>query len=275
MSTLTSTMTRSPLRRRAMAAVALAGALIAGSAATGLVPQAGAAGAAGAPAAEASLSPAKVTIGDKIRVQGTGWTHSSGTSGSRIAIKIETVDPAAPMARGTFYNRLKAVPEINNVEVWKVVDADNSGNFDVTFPLPNGTKKGKNGSDPAMTKKGTYGIRLLTGSLITGDTARSMKLLFEAKAQPKIKVTKAPKVAGTAKVGKTVSATNPAVSVEKPSFAYRWYVGSTAVSGSAGAKKSFKLASAHAGKKVSVKVTASKTGYRSVSATSKKVTVKR
>ena len=274
MSTLTST-TRKPMGRRALAAVALAGALVAGSA--GLAPQAGAAGTSGdvGAAAEASVSPTTVTIGDKIRIQGTGWTHSSGTSGSRIAIKDETVDPNAPMARGTFFNRLKSVPEINNPEVWAVVDADNAGNFDIKIPLPNGTKKGKNGSDPAMTKKGTYGIRLLSGSLITGDVPRSAKLLFDAKAQPKIKVTKAPSVKGTAKVGKTVSAANMKFSVSKPTLAYRWYVGSSAVPGNAGAKKSFKLAAAHAGKKVSVKVTASKTGYRSVSSTSKKVTVKR
>ena len=70
-----------------------------------------------------------------------------------------------------------------------------------------------------------------------------------------------PKISGTAKVGKKLTAS---ITVS-PSAAtsYRWYVNGTAVPGAKSA--TYTVRKADAGKKVTVKVTVSRSGYQSVS----------
>lgn len=72
-------------------------------------------------------------------------------------------------------------------------------------------------------------------------------------------------ISGTVQVGKTVSASTsnwPSGSA----LTYRWYVGSTPISGAT--SRTYTIPSTRAGKTLHVKVTASKTGYAPVSATS-------
>lgn len=79
-----------------------------------------------------------------------------------------------------------------------------------------------------------------------------------------------PKISGTAKVGYTLKAT---VSAWSPtaSFKYQWYRDGVAISGATGTTR--KLSSYDAGKKITVKVTGSRSGYYTLTKTSSSTSV--
>lgn len=90
-------------------------------------------------------------------------------------------------------------------------------------------------------------------------------------ATPKIgklawKTIPTPTISGTVKVGKTLKANAGAWSPQ-PKLSYQWYHGKTAIKGAT--KSTYKVAKADKGHTVSVKVTAKKTGYPTISATAK------
>ena len=206
---------------------------------------------------------ASAEIGGKIRVTGKGFLHpTSKTQGSRIAVKIN--DGA--------YSRLDTSVHTNKT-IWYLIDAKKDGTFSVDIPLPDGTKSGKLGSSPALVK-GTYTLRFLTGSLLTGDTSRtveSAKFTVVAKGTKKLTSTSTPTVSGTKKVGKTLKASVKAWQPATVALKYQWLRDGKAISKAT--SSSYTLTKADAGKKVSVKVTGSKSGYVTVSKTSKTVTV--
>jgi len=74
-----------------------------------------------------------------------------------------------------------------------------------------------------------------------------------------------PKIAGKPKVGKRLTA-KPGSWTAGTRLTYRWYVGGKA----AGTGKSLRLQAKHRGKKVTLKVTGAKSGYKTVTRTSKK-----
>ena len=75
-----------------------------------------------------------------------------------------------------------------------------------------------------------------------------------------------PVVSGTPKVGETLSTTNGTWTNDPTSFAYQWLADGTAVAGAT--QSTFVPTAAQAGKKMTVRVTASKTGLTSGTATS-------
>lgn len=107
---------------------------------------------------------ADATVGGTLHVTGTGWCHpAENGGGSRIGVKI---DEGA-------YSRLDTSVHTNRT-IWATVDADpRTGTFDVEIPLPDGTTAGADGSDPAFPE-GSHTLRLLSGSLKSGDTVRTL-----------------------------------------------------------------------------------------------------
>lgn len=87
-------------------------------------------------------------------------------------------------------------------------------------------------------------------------------------SKPPKQYTKAatPKISGTAKVGKTLKAKVGTWS-PKPSFSYRWYRSGTAITGAT--KSSYKLTKADKGKRITVKVTGTRSGWETLTKTSK------
>ena len=77
----------------------------------------------------------------------------------------------------------------------------------------------------------------------------------------------APKISGTAKVGKTLKAEAGTWKPSGAKLSYQWYRGSAKISGAT--KSSYELTSKDRGKKIKVKVTATKSGYLSAGKTSK------
>ncbi|MBK7819843.1 MAG: Ig-like domain repeat protein [Tessaracoccus sp.] len=203
---------------------------------------------------------ATVEIGGTIRITGKGFVHPThATQGSRIAVKID--DGA--------YSRLDDKVHSNRT-VWYVIDAKKDGTFEVDMPLPDGTKSGPNGSDPAFAA-GTHALRFLTGSLLAGDTSRTVKSTDFTVMKKNLTSTPTPTISGTKKVGKTLKATVKTWQPTKVTVKYQWLRDGKAISKAT--TSSYKLTKADAGKKVSVKVTGSKSGYTTVSKTSKTVTV--
>jgi hypothetical protein len=80
--------------------------------------------------------------------------------------------------------------------------------------------------------------------------------------------TKIPKITGTAKVGRTLKVTTGSW-LPRPSFTYQWYANGKRIA-KKGTKTSFKLTAKQKGKRITVKVTARKTGYMTITKSSKK-----
>ncbi|MFI1031991.1 Tat pathway signal protein [Streptomyces sp. NPDC020951] len=81
------------------------------------------------------------------------------------------------------------------------------------------------------------------------------------------RATKAPLISGTAKVGRTLKTTSGTWSPAATSYAYQWYANGKAISGAT--KSSLVLKAAQKGKKITVKVTARRTGHLDGSAVSR------
>ena len=197
-------------------------------------------------------------IGGSVTLEGQGWLDQAGTAGSKIAVKIN--DGAIAHAAGEG-------PHSNDT-VWAVVEADASGRFTAKIPLPDGGTTGARGSVPAATP-GTWTLRLLSGSLKPGDTARSTSVEVQVKAG-KLRATAAPRITGKAKVGKTLKATTGTWSASA-STKLQWRRNGKAIKGAT--KATYRVLKADAGKKLTVRVVATRPGYAKATATSKAVKV--
>lgn len=89
--------------------------------------------------------------------------------------------------------------------------------------------------------------------------------------EPQLTSTAAPKVTGTAKVGAKVTAAPGSWSAAPSSYTYQWQADGTAISGATA--KTYTVAASVVGKKLTVTVTAVRSGWQSGTATSAAVTV--
>ncbi|WP_026910381.1 hypothetical protein [Patulibacter minatonensis] len=106
----------------------------------------------------ADTTPLAITVkagASAIHVEGTNFRTADGTSGSKIAVKAGSASSSPIVA---------------------TVDASDDGTWSADVPLPDGWAAGDTGRH----------LRLLTGALKTGDTARSIaiKVTLEAAAPP-------------------------------------------------------------------------------------------
>ncbi len=119
----------------------------------------------GAERATVTVEEPTVALGGVLRLTGEGWCHpGKRRGGSVIAVKI---DEGA-------YSRLDGDLHQNRT-IWALVEADaKDGTFDVEIPLPDGTGAGELGSSPRF-RKGAHTVRLLSGSLKSGDAVRTVR----------------------------------------------------------------------------------------------------
>ncbi len=91
--------------------------------------------------------------------------------------------------------------------------------------------------------------------------------IIKTLSKPALKALKAatPKITGTAKVGKTLTA-NRGTWTSGTKFKYQWYRSGKAIKNAT--KATYKIQAADAGKTLKVKVTGSKTGYKTIAKTS-------
>lgn len=115
-----------------------------------------------------------------------------------------------------------------------------------------------------LGKKLTVTVTAVKSGWISG-TATSAAVTVAKGDAPK--ATRAPTVGGTAKVGKKLTAAHGTWSPAATSYAYQWYANGKAISGAT--KSTLTLKAAQKGKKITVKVTAHRTGHKDGTATSR------
>ncbi|WP_300681394.1 hypothetical protein [Nocardioides sp.] len=177
------------------------------------------------------------TYGQPIHLEGTNFRTSDGTSGSTLGVKPASVSGSPTIA---------------------TIEAGTDGSFAVDVPFPDGWTVGD-----------TQHLRVLSGSLKTGDTARSFAIKVTVKAAGAVAVS-TPRISGSATVGQTLSATASSTTAGAK-LAYQWKRDNTAIAGATAA--TYKVTSADAGHQLSVAVTATATGYTTTTTSSTSVKV--
>lgn len=133
------------------------------------------------------------------------------------------------------------------------------------------TPRKKNRYFPAATNtNGQYSMASPQDAGLVGPVTLDVSPLSDGTAPAVVTV---PTVTGTASVGGTLTATPGTWDVDGTGFAYQWLRDGTAIAGATGA--TYRPVAADAGRTLSVRVTATRTGYGSGTATSAAVRVDR
>ncbi|MFD4502123.1 Tat pathway signal protein [Streptomyces sp. NPDC058457] len=115
-----------------------------------------------------------------------------------------------------------------------------------------------------LGKKLTVTVTAMRSGWLSGSATSAAVTVAKGDAP---KATKAPTVGGTAKVGKKLTAAHGTWSPAATSYTYQWYANGKAISGAT--RSTLTLKAAQKGKKITVKVTAHRTGHQDGTATSK------
>ncbi|MFO6454087.1 MULTISPECIES: hypothetical protein [unclassified Aeromicrobium] len=118
--------------------------------------------------------PGSIRAGESITLSGTGWTTADGTAGSVLAFKL---DEGAISTKGEVRHPVTDAV-IGNKTVWAVVRADAAGDWSVDLPFPT-TQNGTGTWEP-----GRHGVRILTGSMLEGDTPRTVLVDVDVEVEP-------------------------------------------------------------------------------------------
>jgi hypothetical protein len=86
-----------------------------------------------------------------------------------------------------------------------------------------------------------------------------------APAKPQLTVRRKAKLTGAARVGRSITLTLPTFTQSKVKFSFRWYADGKRIKKQT--KSSLKLTNAYKGKRISVTITVSRTGYKSTTLT--------
>ncbi|WP_244190706.1 Tat pathway signal protein [Streptomyces caeruleatus] len=113
-------------------------------------------------------------------------------------------------------------------------------------------------------KKLTATVTAVRSGWVSGSATSAALVVAKGDAP---KATRLPVISGTVKVGRTLKTSTGTWSPAATSYAYQWYAGGKAISGAT--KSSLVLKAAQKGKKITVKVTARRTGHKDGSALSK------
>ncbi|MGO2633639.1 MAG: hypothetical protein ACTH9H_07775 [Galactobacter sp.] len=107
----------------------------------------------------------KITLGSQIRIKGTGLLSTDKKSGSVVAVKI-----GVRRGDGSFYPVTPVTPPPGSTfgtvdNIWVFDRADDQGNLDLTFDMPDAKNSKTSKGDPHPLAIGTkYTFTLLTGS---------------------------------------------------------------------------------------------------------------
>lgn len=198
-----------------------------------------------------------------VKVTGTksGYTSATKTSAATKPVAVGTLTAPTPTISGTAKVGVKLTAKLGSwtsgttlTYRWYASGEAISGAVKSTF-TPTATQLGK-----TLTVK------------VTGAKAGYSTVAKTSKATAKVKAgtlssTPTPKVSGTTKVGRTLTAKAGSWQPSGGKVTYQWYRGSSKISKAT--KSTYKLTSADKGRTIKVKVTYTKSGYTTVSKTSK------
>ncbi|WP_028660634.1 hypothetical protein [Nocardioides insulae] len=107
-----------------------------------------------------SIETPTVSLGGTLTISGAGWCNPAG-GGSKIGVKID---------EGTINHVDTSLHA--NTSIWAIVQAGHrDGTFTAHITLPDGTT----GTSLPAIGRGAHTLRLLSGSLVAGDTVRSVE----------------------------------------------------------------------------------------------------
>ncbi|MGD9695287.1 MAG: hypothetical protein AB7V42_06465 [Thermoleophilia bacterium] len=177
-------------------------------------------------------------LGGTITLRGSGWQTQDGTQGSVIAIKLDDGRIAKPTG-----------------DVWQVIEAGADGTFTATVKLPDGTTDATNGSTPAYST-GAHWLRLLTGSLRSGDRVRTQRIDINVQAAAGAPTNTArPAIAGTVAFGSKLTARNGTWNgADGATFKYQWLRAGKPIAKAT--RRTYTVTAKDIRKKLSVRVTA-------------------
>ncbi|WP_051681740.1 hypothetical protein [Cellulomonas sp. HZM] len=203
-----------------------------------------------------------VTYGEKFHVEGANFRDKTGANGSTLAVKLD--GGAAEPKAGKATNPSNGDAPVSGV--YAVAAADQDGTWSLDLPFP--TAAAVSDASLAWGVGSTHYLRLLSGSLRSGDTPRSIAVAVTV--TPAGSTAGTVKVEGTAKVGQTVRAGTSGWAAGT-TLAYTWLRGGATIAGAKGA--TYALTPSDVGTKVSVRVTGTLVGHTDASTTSAAVTV--
>ena len=123
--------------------------------------------------------PDQVTVGQSIHIEGDHWLNGAGTGGSTIGVKLDSGN--SEPSSGPVENPATHTPA-TGIGIWAAIQADNDGDWsaDIAFPTAATTNPAITDSDWAVGT--SHHLRLLTGSMQSGDTPRSVEIDFTVAA---------------------------------------------------------------------------------------------
>lgn len=205
------------------------------------------------------LTPGDVNRAISVTVTGrlAGYEDASRTSAASKAVVAAALRTATPKITGT-------------AVVGKKLQAS-AGTWTTGAKLTYQWKR--NGTAIRGATKSSYTLVAADGGTrvtvaVTGSLAgyRNASTTSAAKSVLRLLAPVTPKIVGAAQVGSTVSAQTGSWKPVSPKFSYQWLRDGSAIRGATGA--SYRVASADAGKTLSVRVTGTKSGYQSATRTS-------
>lgn len=205
---------------------------------------------------------------DQFTAKYTGDSAYSASTSAPVTVKVSAPAKTATTTKLTVPARATAGEKV--VLTAKVSPSAATGK--VTFKRGStvlGTVKLTKGTatlSTAALKAGSHSITASYAGSTTHAASTSKASKLTVTAPKKFTKTVKPTVSGTAKVGKKLTAKVKAWS-PKATFKYQWLANGKAIKGAT--KASFKLTKSQKGKKITVKVTGSRSGYVSASLTSK------
>jgi hypothetical protein len=173
-------------------------------------------------------APTEVAYGSDITVTGTGWLNTAGTAGSVANVVL---DARFSGDTTTVYTTREVISPVTGIVIGDKraqahVQADAQGNWSVTIPFPTADNAQlADGSWANWEIGSTHQIRFLTGSLLSGDVARTLAADFTITA-PAAPPASAP-VVTTQPVSQSVAvgaqATFTAAATGNPAPTVQWY----------------------------------------------------
>lgn len=228
--------------------------------------QADGAAIAGATGTSFTLTPAQLGARITVRVTGSGDGLASGSALSAAVGPVAKGTFVAP--RPTISGSVKVGAKVTAVAgTWKPAPTTVSYQW-----YANGSKVARATSSSLTLTPALAGKKLtvrVTGAR-TGYTTLSVTSAASTVAKGTFTAAK-PRIAGTAKVGRTLSVLRGTWSPKPSTVRYQWYVDGKKVA----TTSTLRLTAAMAGKKVTVAVTGSRTGYVTRTVTSSALVVKR
>lgn len=111
----------------------------------------------------------EVTVGEPIRISGTGWLHPEGNAGSVIGVKLD--EGAVSTKRDVRHPHTGDLQP--NKTIYAIAAADGNGEWAIELPWPT-----LENSSAQWAPGESHSLRLLTGSLLPDDTPRSVAASF-------------------------------------------------------------------------------------------------